>query len=341
MSFIVDYFSLDRDEFVRRYFAGRKEVLEMATTEAAHRRILTDLRNPEQQAIVAAPLDGNHLVLAGPGSGKTRVIVHRVAWLLRECMVLPEEVMVLAYNRSAAVEVKRRLWELIGPDAAGVSVQTLHGLALRLTGTSYAVAAERGEAIQFDSVIKAATQMLKQAEQGDDVGPSVQRDRLLAGLRHLLVDEYQDVNADHFALISAVAGRTLNSEEDRLSLLVVGDDDQNVYAFGGANVRFIRQFEIGDQENGSEIAFSPASDSCYWTIAFPCKPNFGNTDLIAGSQVQITEREEQIFLIQQGILGCPTNVAQTQSLQGRLEFDPIKFPISQEDGLAVLRQDRL
>ena len=243
MSFIVDYFSLDRDEFVRRYFAGRKEVLEMATTEAAHRRILTDLRNPEQQAIVAAPLDGNHLVLAGPGSGKTRVIVHRVAWLLRECMVLPEEVMVLAYNRSAAVEVKRRLWELIGPDAAGVSVQTLHGLALRLTGTSYAVAAERGEAIQFDSVIKAATEMLKQAEQGDDVGPSIQRDRLLAGLRHLLVDEYQDVNADHFALISAMAGRTLNSEEDRLSLLVVGDDDQNIYAFGGANVRFIRQFE--------------------------------------------------------------------------------------------------
>ena len=85
--------------------------------------------------------------------------------------------------------------------------------------------------------------MLKQAEQGDDVGPSVQRDRLLAGLRHLLVDEYQEGDANHFALISAVAGRTLNSEEDRLSLLVVGDDDQNVYAFGGANVRFIRQFE--------------------------------------------------------------------------------------------------
>ncbi|WP_301277014.1 UvrD-helicase domain-containing protein [Dechloromonas sp.] len=103
MSFIVDYFSQDRDDFVRRYFAGRKDVLEMATTEAAHRRILTDLQNPEQQAIVAAPLEGSHLVLAGPGSGKTKVIVHRVAWLLRECMVLPEEIMVLAYNRSAAV----------------------------------------------------------------------------------------------------------------------------------------------------------------------------------------------------------------------------------------------
>jgi len=247
MSFIVDYFSLDRDEFVRRYFAGRKEVLEMATTEAAHRRILTSLQNPEQQAIVAAPLDGNHLVLAGPGSGKTRVIVHRVAWLLRESMVLPEQIMVLAYNRSAVIEIRRRLWALVGPDAAGVNVQTLHGLAMRLTGTSYAVAVERGESINFASVIKTATEQLRKAEQGDDIGPSVQRDRILAGLRYLLVDEYQDINGDHYNLISALAGRTLNSEEDKLSLLVVGDDDQNIYAFGGANVRFIQQFEADYQ----------------------------------------------------------------------------------------------
>jgi len=247
MSFIVDYFSLDRDEFVRRYFAGRKEVLEMATTEAAHRRILTSLQNPEQQAIVAAPLDGNHLVLAGPGSGKTRVIVHRVAWLLRESMVLPEQIMVLAYNRSAVIEIRRRLWSLVGPDAAGVSVQTLHGLAMRLTGTSYAVAVERGESINFASVIKTATEQLRKAEQGDEIGPSIQRDRILAGLRYLLVDEYQDINGDHYDLISALAGRTLNSEEDKLSLLVVGDDDQNIYAFGGANVRFIQQFEADYQ----------------------------------------------------------------------------------------------
>jgi ATP-dependent DNA helicase RecQ len=247
MSFIVDYFSQDRDDFIRRYFAGRKDVLEMATTEAAHRRILTNLQNPEQQAIVAAPLDGSHLVLAGPGSGKTRVVVHRVAWLLRECMVMPEQIMVLAYNRSAAIEIHQRLWELVGADAAGVSVQTLHGLAMRLTGTSYAVAIERGENINFNAVIKIATEQLRKAEQGDDVGPSVHRDRILAGLRYLLVDEYQDINADHYDLISALAGRTLNSEEDKLSLMVVGDDDQNIYAFGGANVRFIQQFETDYQ----------------------------------------------------------------------------------------------
>ena len=243
MSFIVDYFSQDRDEFIKKYFAGRKDVLEMATTEAAHRRILTDLQNPEQQAIVAAPLDGSHLVLAGPGSGKTQVVVHRVAWLLRESMVLPQQIMVLAYNRSAAIEIYRRLWALVGSDAGGVTVQTLHGLAMRLTGTSYAVAIERGESIDFNTVIKAATEQLRKAEQGDEIGPSVHRDRILAGLRYLLVDEYQDINGDHYDLISALAGRTLNSEEDKLSLMVVGDDDQNIYAFGGASVRFIQQFE--------------------------------------------------------------------------------------------------
>jgi ATP-dependent DNA helicase RecQ len=91
-------------------------------------------------------------------------------------------------------------------------------------------------------VFKTATAQLKQAEQGDDSGPAMRRDRLLSGLRYLLVDEYQDINAEHYELISTLAGRSLNSEEDKLSLLAVGDDDQNIYAFGGANVRFIRQF---------------------------------------------------------------------------------------------------
>lgn len=249
MAFIVDYFGMDRDEFVRHYFAGRQDILEIATTEAAHRRILIDLQNPEQQAIVAAPLEGSHLVLAGPGSGKTKIIVHRVAWLLRECMVPPEDIMVLCYNRSATIEIRRRLWALVGADAAGVTVQTLHSLAMRLTGTSYAVASERGENVDFSAVIKAAIAQLKKSELGDDIGPAIQRDRLLSGLRYLLVDEYQDINAEYYDLISALAGRSLNSEEDKLSLLAVGDDDQNIYAFDGANVRFIKQFSHDYQAN--------------------------------------------------------------------------------------------
>ena len=65
---------------------------------------------------------------------------------------------------------------------------------------------------------------------------------MLSGLRYLLVDEYQDVNGEHYDLISALAGRSLNGDDEKLWLLAVGDDDQNIYAFGGANVRFIKQF---------------------------------------------------------------------------------------------------
>ena len=83
MGFVIDYFSLERAEFVRRYFAGRKEILEIATTEAAHRSILGSLENPDQQAIVAAPLPQvddagwqlltgqERRVLLGIGEGRT------------------------------------------------------------------------------------------------------------------------------------------------------------------------------------------------------------------------------------------------------------------------------
>ena len=244
---VEDYFKLNAAEFARRYFAGeRKDLLALATSEESHRRILLDLKNPAQEAIVAADPAQNQLILAGPGSGKTRVIVHRVAWLLRECLVPSEEIMVLAYNRAAALEVRRRLWALVGVDAVGVVIQTVHALALRITGTSFAAAHEYGEEIQFNEVIPRATALLQQAaEARDEDGEvlSLRRDRALAGCRYLLIDEYQDINHAAYELISAFAGKALASEQDRLRILAVGDDDQNIYAFNHTDVRFIRHFE--------------------------------------------------------------------------------------------------
>lgn len=69
------------------------------------------------------------------------------------------------------------------------------------------------------------------------------RTRLLAGFRWILVDEYQDIDEDQYELIAALAGRTLANDDDKLTLFAVGDDDQNIYAFGGASARFIRRFE--------------------------------------------------------------------------------------------------
>ena len=70
-----------------------------------------------------------------------------------------------------------------------------------------------------------------------------QRETLIEGYRWILVDEYQDIGPDEYELIAAVAGRSIEDEDSRLSLFAVGDDDQNIYAFSGASVEFIRRFE--------------------------------------------------------------------------------------------------
>ena len=83
-----------------------------------------------------------------------------------------------------------------------------------------------------------------------------QRERLLAGFRWILVDEYQDIDADQYELISALAGRTLEDGDRKLTLFAVGDDDQNIYAFNGASVEFLRRFEA---DYGPKPAFLTAN----------------------------------------------------------------------------------
>src|SRR5690606_30029985 len=69
------------------------------------------------------------------------------------------------------------------------------------------------------------------------------RDRLLRGYEYIFVDEYQDINRAQYALVSALAGRRLPDADGRLSIMAVGDDDQNIYEFNGASVEFIRKFQ--------------------------------------------------------------------------------------------------
>ena len=241
----MDYFSSSQEDFLRRWLPDRDGDLSRQTTPASWRRIVESLKNPVQQRIVADEREQtNVLVLAGPGSGKTRVLVHRIAWLLRVRRENPRGVIALAYNRHAAAEIRRRLRDLVGDDARGVTILTCHGLAMRLVGASFSVRAGRLDAdvFDFDEVLRQATALLR----GEGLPPGEtdeHRARLLAGFRWILVDEYQDVDREQYALISALAGRTLADEDDRLSLFAVGDDDQNVYAFAGASVEFIRRFE--------------------------------------------------------------------------------------------------
>ena len=177
-------------------------------------------------------------VLAGPGSGKTRVLVHRIAYLIRVRRENPGSILALTYKRHAAVEARRRLDELIGKDARGVNVITCHALAMQILGISFAEAAANPSDETFDAILRAAARLLK----SDEANAFVTRKQMLGCLNWILVDEYQDVGEPEYELIAALAGKTLAEDDARLNLFAVGDDDQNIYARKGASVRFIRRF---------------------------------------------------------------------------------------------------
>ena len=239
----MDYFTLKEEAFLARWLPGRDREIGRQTTPESWRAIVESLKNPVQQRIVADDREQtNVLVLAGPGSGKTRVLVHRIAYLIRARRQNARGILALAYNRHAAVDIRRRLTELIGGEARGVTVLTCHALAMRLAGVSFTGRAERPDEEVFREVLRRAIELLRGVglppEEADE-----RRERLLAGFRWILVDEYQDIGRDQYELISALAGRTFEDEASKLTLFAVGDDDQNIYAFNGASVEFIRRFK--------------------------------------------------------------------------------------------------
>ncbi|WP_189055319.1 RecQ family ATP-dependent DNA helicase [Deinococcus daejeonensis] len=242
------YFTLPLDRFCERHLPFP----EAATTPQSpelRERILGGLSDA-QRRVVTDDESRAILVLAGPGSGKTRTIVHRVANLVALRDVNPARVLVLAYNRTAVAEVRERLAALLGGSGLHVTVQTFHGLARTLTGLSERDAPREVRADdRFDWLIRQASAQLR-----DQPAP----------YQYVLVDEYQDVNAAQYELVTHLAafdrtpqpteGTAADSapkddparEDDREQpgyLVAVGDDDQNLYTFQGADIEFIRRFQ--------------------------------------------------------------------------------------------------
>ncbi|MGZ8237933.1 MAG: RecQ family ATP-dependent DNA helicase [Methylobacter sp.] len=326
LAFVVAYFSQDKTEFVKRYFADRQEILERATSRQSFQRIVGDLRNPEQMALVAGGEDDNLLILAGPGSGKTRVVVHRCAYLLRVKRVPAQAILVLCFNRNAVTELRRRLVDLAGDDAKGVMVQTYHGLSLRLTG--HAMDSQNQSTENFADLIKEAIRLLKGEKTVLGFDADEIRDRLLAGYRYILVDEYQDIDTEQYQLISAIAGRTLD-DDNKLTILAVGDDDQNIYSFRGANISFIRQFKDDYQarehylienyrSSGHIIAAANAliqHNKDRMKVAHPICINQGRKSLPSGG------RWQQLDTLARGrvqIIRCASEPAQAQAIVDEL-----------------------
>lgn len=247
---VMHYFTQTKDQFLKRYFAGKEDILQLATSEGSWKAI-TDALNSTQKAIVTDNQDRNRLVLAGPGSGKTRVIVHRIAYLLRVRRVPASAVIALTFNRHAANEIRRRLFDLVGNDAIGLTVLTYHAMAMRLTGTSFN-RRDKVEEGELDSLLDRAADLLEGQALVD--GEDDIRERLLQGYRYILVDEYQDIDDRQYRLVSALSKRhSESSERDAdLCILAVGDDDQNIYEWRGGSNRHIERFR---NEYAAEISY--------------------------------------------------------------------------------------
>jgi len=252
--YVASYFNDDKEQFVRRFFPEKDKFLERATSKQSYQRIVDELKNPEQEKIVTAGQEKNMLILAGPGAGKTRVVAHRVAHLLRVNRINPRSILVLCFNRSAILSLRRRLHDLVGDDMAGVTLLTFHGLALRLTGKSLVTQGKQGkrEEVDFSEVILDAIRMLKGETEVIGLQEIPPDFTLIGRFSHILVDEYQDVDAAQYEMVSLVAGKSREEGDGKMAILAVGDDDQNIYRFRGASVEFIRKFQ---QDYNAEVSY--------------------------------------------------------------------------------------
>ncbi len=219
---LEDYFTLSLDEFSQR--CG-----EIHENPPIVETILEKL-NPTQKRIVTDDQSRALLVLAGPGSGKTHTIVSRVAYLVSARGVPPERILVLAYNRTAAAEVRKRLHQLLGKRGTLVDALTFHALAAKLTGLKSGDAPQgiQGEA-RFRWLLEQAIIHLQENH---------------PGYQYILVDEYQDVNESQYQIIKSLAGFDSQDEDEsqKSFLMAVGDDDQNLFEWNGASIEFIRHF---------------------------------------------------------------------------------------------------
>lgn len=264
--------------------------------------LLDDLNPAQRDAVLST--DGPLLVLAGAGSGKTRVLTFRIAHLIADKGVSPDEVLAITFTNKAAAEMKERLWDLVGPGTGRMWVMTFHAMCVRMlradgerlgftrSFTIYddddskrlmntvlgqleidpkkfspamvrnRISSAKNELVTAEEFAASAKgfieqkvadayalyeQRLREANAMDFDDLLVNAHTLLAEhpdvlayyhdrFRYLHVDEYQDTNHAQYAIVNLLAAKHRN-------LMVVGDDDQSVYSWRGADIRNILEFE--------------------------------------------------------------------------------------------------
>ena len=217
LQYVQDYFQMDYKKFISKYFKGeRLEDIQRNLTPEKYRQLFGQLS--ECQRSIISDKDSRCIVVAaGPGSGKTRVLVHKLASLLLLEDVKHEQLLMLTFSRAAATEFKQRLMELIGNAAHFVEIKTFHSYCFDLLGRI-------GSLNTVGNVVSMATQMIENG----DVEPNK------IGKAVLVIDEAQDMGKDEYELVRAM----MNNNED-MRVIAVGDDDQNIFDFCGANSMYM------------------------------------------------------------------------------------------------------
>ena len=228
--FINDYFSMEYEAFKKSYKFDEK-MIKLPLTKERYTQIVENL-NAEQKKVFDDKSSQAIMVLAGPGSGKTKTLVHKIASLITLENHKPEHFLMLTHGRAAANEFKMRLEKLIGNLAYGVDIMTFHAFALQLIGRNINETNSLNEAIQI------ATQGLK------DGSLNVPFKTML------ILDEYQDVSKKTFSFVEAV----FEKMEANKRIIAVGDDDQCINNFEGedrADISYMSIFETTFSKNNN------------------------------------------------------------------------------------------
>lgn len=219
LQFVDDYFQLNYTSFLNKYFKGnRQNEIRRSLTPAKYKQLFGDL-TPTQLKIINDSQSKYIVVAAGPGSGKTKVLVHKLASLLLMEDVKSEQLLMLTFSRAAATEFKKRLVGLIGSAANYIDIKTSHSYCFDLLGMV-------GNLDNSDVILKKAIEKIKNRE--------VETSRITKTV--LVIDEAQDMNEDDFNLI-----KVLMEQNEEMRVIAVGDDDQTIYSFRGANPKYLEQ----------------------------------------------------------------------------------------------------
>ena len=212
MDFVNDYFVMEYNLFLDKYFHGRRDEISKNITPKKFSQLFGEL-SPAQLAVINDRDSRYIVVAAGPGSGKTKLLTHKLASLYMMEDVKHEQMLMLTFSRAAATEFKKRLMTLIGNAANFMQITTFHSYCFDLLG-------KVGDLEKSDNII---TQTIEAINAGE-----VDITRLTKTV--LVIDEAQDMSSAEFQLV-----KTLIEKNEEMRVIAVGDDDQNIYEFRGSD----------------------------------------------------------------------------------------------------------